>query len=80
MLISTVTQKGQATIPLAIRHSLDLTYGSKVQFVKTEFGVHLKAIPSLSSFRGSLKGQKMPNERDLELLFAEEIISRDKNK
>jgi len=80
MLISTITQKGQTTIPLIIRRSLDLTYGSKVQFVETESGVHLKAILSLASFRGALKGQKLPDENELELLFAEEANSRDKNR
>lgn len=80
MLISTITQKGQATIPLTIRQSLDLTYGSKVQFVETKSGVCLKAIPDLAFFKGSLKGQKLPKENDLELFFAEEAISRDTNK
>ena len=78
MLISTITQKGQATIPLQIRNSLGLTYGSKIQFVDTNNGVKLKAIPSLASFKGSLKGQKLPSEKDLEMLFAQEAVSRDK--
>lgn len=77
MLISTITQKGQATIPLPIRNSLGLTYGSKIQFVDTRDGIQLKAIPSLASFKGSLKGQKLPGDKDLELLFAQEAVSRD---
>jgi len=78
MLISTITQKGQATIPLMIRRSLGLTSGSKIQFVENKLGVQLKAIPSLASFRGSLKGRKLPNAKDLELLFAQEALNRDK--
>ena len=77
MLISTITQKGQATIPLSVRNSLGLNYGSKIQFIDTKHGIQLKAIPSLISFKGSLKGQKLPSEKDLELLFAEEVVSRD---
>lgn len=77
MLISTITQKGQATIPLQVRNLLGLTYGSKIQFVDTKYGIQLKAIQSLASFKGSLKGQKLPSEKDLELLFAQEVVSRD---
>lgn len=77
MLISTITQKGQATIPLSVRNLLGLSYGSKVQFINTNEGIQLRAVPSLASFRGSLKGKKLPSEKDLELLFAQEVISRD---
>lgn len=77
MLISTITQKGQATIPLLVRNLLGLNYGSKIQFVNTKEGIQLKAIPSLASFKGSLKGEKLPSEKDLELLFAQEVVSRD---
>ncbi len=76
MLISTVTQKGQATIPLPIRMLLGLEVGSKIQFLEEDGGVKLRLLPSLESFRGSLKGKKLPNDSDMELIFAEEAINR----
>ena len=33
---STVTRKGQVTIPMAVREKLDITYGEKVEFTVNE--------------------------------------------
>ena len=37
-LVSTVTQKGQVTIPKHVRDSLQLVTGDKVEFVQNESG------------------------------------------
>ena len=37
-LVSTVTQKGQVTIPKDIRDSLHLITGDKVEFIRNELG------------------------------------------
>ena len=76
MLISTVTQKGQATIPLALRESLGLFAGTKVQFFEERGEVILRPLPSLESFMGILKGKKLPTGRDFEKIFAEEAVDR----
>ena len=76
MLISTVTQKGQATIPLMLRESLGLLPGTKVQFIEEGGEVKLRPLPSLESYMGVLKGKKMPTEEQLEGIFAEEAVGR----
>lgn len=76
MLISTVTQKGQATIPLNLRESLGLFPGTKVQFLEGDGEIKLRLLPTLESFMGVLKGKKLPVGKDLEKIFAEEAIDR----
>lgn len=76
MLISSVTQKGQATIPLRIRLVLGLKAGSKVQFIEEDGEVKVKSLPTLESFRGALKGKKLPTNSEMETIFAEEAIKR----
>ena len=56
---TTVTQKGQATIPIQIRKKLGLKARSKVTFeLKDESEVTLKAVPDFFSMKGSLKTNK----------------------
>ena len=76
MLISTVTQKGQATIPLALRESLGLFPGTKVQFIEDGGEIKLKPLPLLEFYKGALKGKKLPSEEELDVIFAEEAIGR----
>lgn len=76
MLISTITQKGQATIPLKIRLALGLKTGSKIHFFEENGEYKLKSLPSLESFKGSLKGNKLPTEDEMDNIFAEEAIKR----
>ena len=52
-VISTVTEKGQATIPKALREKHGI--GRKVLVVDTRDGVLLKPIPDPSTEKGSLK-------------------------
>jgi antitoxin PrlF len=54
MPTSTVTSKGQITIPVAVRLDLHLKPGSKVGFVKIAEGVY-QLIPETASIR-DLKG------------------------
>lgn len=76
MLISTVTRKGQATIPLMLRKSLGLLPGTKVQFIEGEGEIKLKPLPPLEFYKGALKGKKLPTQEELEAIFAEEAMSR----
>ncbi|SRR6266571_360057 len=52
-VVSTVTKKGQATIPKAFRERHGI--GRKVLVVDTKEGVLLKPIPDPSTEKGSLK-------------------------
>jgi AbrB family looped-hinge helix DNA binding protein len=76
MLISSVTQKGQATIPLKIRLFLGLKPGSKVQFIEERGEIKVKRLPTLESFRGALKGKRLPTNSEMEKIFADESIRR----
>ncbi|MDG6929046.1 MAG: AbrB/MazE/SpoVT family DNA-binding domain-containing protein [Nitrososphaerota archaeon] len=53
MGVSTVTEKGQATIPKALREKHGIR--RKVLMVDTQDGILLKPIPDPSMERGSLK-------------------------
>lgn len=46
MKLSTITQKGQTTIPLEIRKALDLHAGDKISFEVTDGNVVLRKIHS----------------------------------
>jgi AbrB family looped-hinge helix DNA binding protein len=65
--ISSVTRKGQVTIPMTVREKLGIGYGDKVEFSLTEEGqVILKPVKSdLKELYGILKQDLMvdPEER-----------------
>jgi len=55
---STVTQKGQITIPAVIRRELGLVAGEKVVIRKEQHGVSVAPAPDFFSLGGSLKASK----------------------
>ena len=57
-LISTMTIKGQVTIPLFIRESLDLQPRTKVVFIKENDRVYLKPAVNFLDLAGSVKTNK----------------------
>lgn len=62
MVTATVTTKGQITIPLAVRHALNLDVGSKVEFVETAAGEY-KIVPlnqTVQVLKGVLKKRSEP--------------------
>ncbi|TDI41915.1 MAG: AbrB/MazE/SpoVT family DNA-binding domain-containing protein [Acidobacteria bacterium] len=61
MSTSTITRKGQVTIPKEIRDALDLTEGQRVLFVRRGDEVVLKVIRgNILALRGSVKPSKRP--------------------
>lgn len=62
MYTSTVTQKGQVTIPIEFRKKLGLKKGSKVEFTQKN-GEFLMRRPDFISLRGSLKSTKKYNKK-----------------
>ena len=52
--VSSVTKKGQATIPKRLRQKYGIK--DKVMFEENECGIVLKPLPSISEEYGSLKG------------------------
>ncbi|MCP4756780.1 MAG: AbrB/MazE/SpoVT family DNA-binding domain-containing protein [Proteobacteria bacterium] len=53
-MISTVTSKGQVTIPKEIRSFLDIKPRDKINFVVEDGKVFLKPVKTLKDFRGSI--------------------------
>lgn len=76
--LTTITKKGQVTIPVAIRHSLGLVPGDKVAFVVESGEVKVKPVKSaLERSFGAVKPRKRPEDfQDLERL-AEEAMAED---
>lgn len=65
---TTMTSKGQVTIPKEIRKTLGLKPGDRVIFEKEENGVVLKPAKTLLDFRGFVKAEKyIPMEEAREI-------------
>ena len=52
---STLTSKGQITLPAELRHRLGLVAGSKVTFIHDKKGVRMEVEKPISFYRGFLK-------------------------
>ena len=71
---TTVTSKGQVTIPKVVRQRLGICQGSQVEFVMVDNHVELRVInnptPIVQSGFGLLKSQKtpIPNDFDVSIL------------
>jgi len=55
--ITTLTQKGQATIPAPIRKKLGLKSGEKIMFEEKNNQILIKKVIGLSQLQGSLKSK-----------------------
>ena len=55
MLTSTITQKGQVTIPKKIRNALNLKTNDKVIFVRRGNSIIIKPVRDVSSLRGIIR-------------------------
>ena len=65
---TTVTSKGQVTIPKIVRHQLGICQGSQVEFVMIDNHVELRVLsnpsPMVESVFGLLKSTKRPMPND----------------
>ena len=55
MLLSTITQKGQITVPKKIRDALELKTNDQVVFVQRGDNIIIKPVKNVLSIRGSVK-------------------------
>lgn len=60
---TTLTQKGQATIPVSLRRKLGLKKGHKIVFEEREKEVVIRKKLSLDELQGSLKSDIKFNDR-----------------
>ena len=72
-IISTITGKGQVTIPAEVRRSLGVAPSDKVVFVIDESGkVEMRSAPyTMASLSGILPALKKPHRADFEDVIAE---------
>ncbi len=76
MQITTLTTKGQVTIPKKIRDELGLKPGDKVIFEKDKKAVKIKPAPDFFSFKGALKEKRLPSDKEIEEIAAKEAVKR----
>lgn len=63
MASSTITSKGQITIPIEVRSSLGVGAGDRIEFVFNQMTGHYEVIPatvSIQSLKGILPKRKKP--------------------
>lgn len=76
---STITQKGQVTIPADIRRELGLLPRQKVVIIKDADGAKVKSIPDFFSLFGSVKPMRRPEDfKKMRKAFIKYISSRKK--
>lgn len=76
MLITSVTQKGQVTIPSLYRDMFGIKTGSKVIFEEKEGLLELRPAPDFFSFQGALAGNKGATKKGLNKAIGEYLAGR----
>ena len=76
MLITTVTQKGQVTIPSYFREMFDIKLGSKVLFEEKNGFLGLRPAPDFFSYKGALAGSKRASKKELNKAIGEYLAGR----
>jgi AbrB family looped-hinge helix DNA binding protein len=72
---TTLTQKGQATIPVSLRRKLGLKKGHKIVFEERKNEVVLKKRISLDDLQGSLKSSVKFDDRKADKAVGEFLAS-----
>lgn len=71
--VSSITQKGQVTIPHALRKQLHLATGDKVIFAIERGAITVKPAPSFLSLRGSVPVRAPVTDREMDTNTARHI-------
>jgi len=77
-IITTLTRKGQVTVPAEIRRSLALKPKDRVAFLITEDGIRISpAASALDRIAGSVKPRKKPEDfKELRAIAKEEVARK----
>lgn len=81
MPVATLTTKGQITLPLAVRTTLGLSAGNRVDFVAIDGGFKLMPVRSdVTSLRGRFAGRvkKPVSIEAMDEAIAQSVASRNK--
>jgi len=81
-LVSTLTQKGQVTIPVQIRRLLGLTSRAKVAFLQKKDGVHIAAPRyTLNTIKGAVPAlSRKYSEKEIREIAIESHLEKYKTK
>ena len=74
--LSTITSKGQVTIPVFIRRKLSLKKGERLSFSLEGGQVKITPIPSFLSLRGSIKSTKPFDIKKMREAAVKEAVKR----
>lgn len=77
--VTTITQKGQVTIPVTLRDKLGLTSGKKVKFVPNPDNskeLILYPIKDFISLKGSFKTRKKYSKEQARRAFIKDVIAK----
>lgn len=75
---TTVTQKGQVTIPLPLRKQLGLTSGSRIRFIphhSDKRTILLSPVDDFSRFRGVIKSNKRYSKQAARKAYMRDVLS-----
>lgn len=80
--ISTITQKGQVTIPKSARDYLRLKTSDKVSFEIKDNTIIVNRLPSISEMKGMFykKGQKILTKRQMKKIISDSIVEKYRRK
>ena len=73
MLTSTVTRKGQLTLPAKLRKELNIKPSDKVVFTKEKDKIYIEKLPSIDELFGSLKN---PNVKPLSISEMNRMVEK----
>ena len=76
MYSTSITQKGQITIPVHIRKKLGLKTGQKVGFTERDKEVVIEPVPNFLDLIGSLKTKKKYDKRKARKAIGEYLAQR----
>lgn len=71
MLVTTITQKGQATIPAPIRKKLGLKPGEKIIYQEKGKDIIVRKLPNFLDLMGSIKTKKKYNKKTVNTAIGE---------
>lgn len=80
MIATTITQKGQVTIPVHIREKLNVKTGQKVVFEERGDEVFVKAVPDFLSLMGSVKTTKKYNKQQADRAVGKYLAKQHRKK
>jgi AbrB family looped-hinge helix DNA binding protein len=72
---TTVTTKGQVTIPHKIRVDYDIAPGQKVEFLDKSGVIEVRPLRDIFYYEGYFKTNKKYNEKEAEKAYIKDIIA-----